>query len=158
VGAAARRRAFPIWAVAVERLIAEGDLVAMRGTARATPFGPFDAGPQRVLPPTGVPLTLTQRAVVRVRAGRIVEAWVERDGLALLRQLGAPEAPEAPADGADGPARGHRHRPSRLPLRRAGGAALPPALGPAESTGRGRTGARERRRRPAPMMQCGRRA
>ena len=88
-GNAAAARAFPDWAVTVDGLIAEGDLVATRGTVRATHRGPYDAGPQGLVPPTGTAVTLTQQAVARVRDGQIVEAWVEHDGLSLLRQLGA---------------------------------------------------------------------
>ena len=88
-GNAAAARAFPDWTVTVDALLAEGEVVAMRGTVRATHRGPFDAGPQGRLAPTGVAVTLTQQVLAPVRAGQIVEAWVERDALSLLRQLGA---------------------------------------------------------------------
>jgi predicted ester cyclase len=94
-GNAAAARAFADWRVTVEAVVAEGDLVAVRGTIRATHHGPFDAGPQGIVPPTGAAVALTQQALVRVQAGRLIEAWVERDGLSLLRQLGA--LPAAPA-------------------------------------------------------------
>ncbi len=88
-GNAAAAQAFPDWHLTVDALIAEGDLVAMRGTVRATHRGPFDAGPQGRLPPTGATVTVTQQLLARVRDGQIVEGWLERDALGLLRQLGA---------------------------------------------------------------------
>lgn len=86
---AAGVRAFPDWRVTVESLISEGDLVALRGTIQATHRGHLDAGPQGVIPPTTTPVTTTQQVMARVQDGQIVEMWVERDGLHLLRQIGA---------------------------------------------------------------------
>jgi predicted ester cyclase len=101
-GNAAGRRAFPDWSLTLEALLAEGDLVALRGTIRATHGGPFDAGPKGIIPASGAPEAVTQQALARVRDGRLVEAWVERDGLRLLRQLGA--LPPADAHGPPVPA------------------------------------------------------
>jgi predicted ester cyclase len=88
-GNAAGLQAFPDWRLTVESLLAEGDLVALRGTIRATHRGPFDAGPHGVLPATGASVTVTQQALARLQGGQLVELWVERDHLSLLRQLGA---------------------------------------------------------------------
>ena len=88
-GNAAGLQAFPDWQLTVESLIAEGDLVALRGTVRATHRGPFDAGPHGVIPPTGAAVTVTQQALARLQGGQLIELWVERDSLTLLQQLGA---------------------------------------------------------------------
>jgi predicted ester cyclase len=87
-GNAAGLQTFPDWSVTIESLIAEGDLVALRGTIQATHRGPFNAGPRGLIAPTGARVTLTQQVVARVEAGQVVEAWIQRDGLSLLRQLG----------------------------------------------------------------------
>jgi steroid delta-isomerase-like uncharacterized protein len=99
VGPAAERQfiagalaAFPDLRFDVEQLVAEGDLVLGRYTARGTQRGDF-AG-----------VAATHRAVVfvatesyRLEGGRIAEQWVVMDTLGLLQQLGALPAPPAPA-------------------------------------------------------------
>lgn len=87
--------AFPDLTETTEALIAEGDLVAIRETYRATHEGHF----QGVLPtgtgefqdirPTGRPIQLTGIDIYRIQDGRVVEQWIEQDLLGLLQQLGA---------------------------------------------------------------------
>jgi predicted ester cyclase len=81
---AAFRDAFPDLQGVIEDLIAEGDRVVCRWTARATHQGPF-AG----VAPTHRPVTLTGIEIVRVVNGQIVEGWDEVDLLGLMEQLGA---------------------------------------------------------------------
>ena len=80
--------AFPDVQVTVEDLIAEGDRVAARFTARGTHKGPF-----MELRPTGKPITLTAIDILRIADGKIVEHWGEADTLGLLQQLGAIPTP-----------------------------------------------------------------
>ncbi|MEX1157170.1 MAG: ester cyclase [Chloroflexota bacterium] len=77
------RRAFPDFAVAVRLLIAEGDLVAVHLTGRGTHRGLFQG-----VPPTGREWTAGCSALYRVEDGRIVDAWVNWDLLAILEQIG----------------------------------------------------------------------
>ena len=84
------RSGFPDTRVTIDQIIAEGDLVAVRFTARAT-----HAGDGLGIKATGRPVTVTALAMARWRDGRIVEAWNEFDVAGLLRQIG-------PAAGAGG--------------------------------------------------------
>ena len=65
-----------------EQMIAEGDLVCVRLTARATPIAPFMG-----IPPTGRSYEIGEIHFFRLRAGRITEHWHEFDSANLLRQL-----------------------------------------------------------------------
>ena len=78
------RRAFPDLSVEPDLLIAEGDLVAMRATGRATHLGTFQG-----IAPTGCSWSATCTAVYRVQGGAIVDAWVQWDLLAIFEQIGA---------------------------------------------------------------------
>jgi steroid delta-isomerase-like uncharacterized protein len=68
----------------IEDMIAEGDRVAVRLTARATQVGPFMG-----LPPSGRRYEIGEIHIFRVRDGRVVEHWHQFDQLGLMRQLGA---------------------------------------------------------------------
>ena len=65
-------------------IIAEGDRVTLRWTARGTHSGEL-AG----IPPTGKQVTITCIDILRIADGKIVERWAEDNGLALMQQLGA---------------------------------------------------------------------
>lgn len=84
------RAAFPDLTVELEHLIAEGDMVAIRATGRATHSGAFQG-----VPPTGRAWTATCTALYRVESGAIVEAWVQWDLLAILEQIGGIRRVEA---------------------------------------------------------------
>lgn len=75
--------AFPHHRVTVERMIAEGDEVAVLHTHYATHSGPFMG-----LPPTGTEVVVSGVELFRIRAGKIVEFWRKDDDVALLMQLG----------------------------------------------------------------------
>jgi predicted ester cyclase len=64
-------------------LLAEGDMVVARFTARGTHTGTFQG-----IPATGTAGTVTGIAVYRVSSGKIVEQWLEYDQLGVLQQLG----------------------------------------------------------------------
>jgi steroid delta-isomerase-like uncharacterized protein len=86
--------AFPDLTGTVEEVVAEGDRVALRLTARGTHTGPLMG-----LPPTGKPVCFAGMEIFRIQDGAIVESWGQFDALGLLQQLGAIPAP-APAPGA----------------------------------------------------------
>jgi steroid delta-isomerase-like uncharacterized protein len=75
--------AFPDFAIRVDQLIAEGDLVSSRWTATGTQQGEW-----RGIPPTGKAVEYTGMNVFRIVCGKIAESWGEADHLGLLRQLG----------------------------------------------------------------------
>jgi steroid delta-isomerase-like uncharacterized protein len=81
--------AFPDLRIQIEDLIAEGDKVVARVTARGTHQGEFMG-----IAPTGKPVSFNAIDVVRIAGGKIVERWSQADLLGLLQQLGAIPAPE----------------------------------------------------------------
>jgi predicted ester cyclase len=88
-------KAFPHIRHIVEDLIAEGDRVVARISARETHTGELFGQP-----PTGRVATLTGITIYRLVAGRIAERWSEH-GLGVLDQLGIP-APQ-PTSGSTAP-------------------------------------------------------
>jgi steroid delta-isomerase-like uncharacterized protein len=76
--------AFPDIERSIEDLVAEGDKVVARWTARGTHTGDFQG-----LPPTGKVATSSGITIFRIADGRIVEEWSESDMLGLLQQIGA---------------------------------------------------------------------
>jgi steroid delta-isomerase-like uncharacterized protein len=85
--------AFPDLQIQIDDLIAEGDQVVGRVTARGTHRGEFMG-----IAPTGKPVSFNAIDVVRIAGGKIVERWSQADNLGLLQQLGAvPAAGQAAA-------------------------------------------------------------
>lgn len=78
------REAFPDIRVVVEDTITEGDKVVARCTARGT-----HRGGALGYAATNLPAEFTGITIVRVRDGKIVEAWNNFDFMAMHRQLGA---------------------------------------------------------------------
>jgi steroid delta-isomerase-like uncharacterized protein len=87
---AAYRSAFPGARSTVEDQVAEGDRVVTRWRARGTHRG--DLGP---IPASSRAFEMEGITIERIAGGKIVEVWVARDELGLLRQLGAPPEPQA---------------------------------------------------------------
>ena len=80
--------AFPDVSFSVEDLIAEGDKVVSRYTARGTHRGETE----EFGPPTGRQLEQEGITIHRIEDGKIVEEWNQYDNLSILQQLGlAPE-------------------------------------------------------------------
>jgi len=77
------RRAFPDLSITIDEVIAEGDKVVTRWTARGTNLGDLWA-----IEPTGKAATVTGMSIDRFEHGRIVEAWTNWDTLGLMQQLG----------------------------------------------------------------------
>jgi steroid delta-isomerase-like uncharacterized protein len=84
------RTAFPDLRITLEDMIAEGDTVVWRYTARGTQHGELTG-----LPPTGKPVTVTGIVISRFAGGRWAEDWHSQDTLGMLQQLGAFPAPAA---------------------------------------------------------------
>jgi len=76
--------AFPDFQFEIESMIAEGDLVHVRGTITGTQQGAY-AG----LPASGRHARWSAMDDFRFANGKVVERWTERNRIALLKQLGA---------------------------------------------------------------------
>ncbi len=77
------RTAFPDLHVTVEDMIAEGDKVVSRTTARGTHKGELMG-----IAPTGKQVTVAEIRIHRIAGGKIVEHWGIVDKLSLMQQLG----------------------------------------------------------------------
>ena len=78
------RSAIPDLEYAVQETIADDANVAVRWLARGTHRGDFMG-----IPPSGNPVSVSGIDIFHVRAGRIVEGWVNSDILGLMQQFGA---------------------------------------------------------------------
>jgi predicted ester cyclase len=83
------RAAFPDLHLTIKDMVAEGDRVWIRMTARGTNRGPF------IGPPTNKPIAITVMDVCRFENGKIVEHWGVPDRFALMAQLGLLPEPGA---------------------------------------------------------------
>ena len=83
---------FPDQRVTTEKLMAEGDLVAVLATYSGTHTGPMGE-----IPATGRSFESTFLAIFRIEAGQIAELWVEWDNVAMLAQLGLFSPPPSPS-------------------------------------------------------------
>ena len=82
------RSAFPDIQFTIEDLIAEGDKIVTRYTARGTHRGDLQG-----IPPTGRQVTVTGIIISRFANGKFVEGWLDFDALGMLQQLGVIPAP-----------------------------------------------------------------
>jgi steroid delta-isomerase-like uncharacterized protein len=77
------RSAFPDLNVSVDLMVAEGDLVAVRWTARGT-----NTGTGNGIPATGRKVQVSGTAIFRFVDGKIAEEWTSANTLGLMKQLG----------------------------------------------------------------------
>lgn len=77
------RGAFPDMKVVVEDTIAEGDKVAARCSVRGR-----HTGPHLGVEASNAPVEFTGMVIVRIRDGKIVEAWNNFDFLRMNKQIG----------------------------------------------------------------------
>ncbi len=77
------RAVFPDLQITIDDMIAEGDRVMYRGTARGTQKVAFMG-----IPPTGKQGTITVIEVFRIENGKIAEHWGGPDTMDLVQQLG----------------------------------------------------------------------
>ena len=80
--------AFPKYELRTEDLIAEGNLVALRGTFTGTQTGSFFA-----VAPTGRTVSVSLLILYRVEGKKIVQSWMEMNSSALMDQLSAQASP-----------------------------------------------------------------
>jgi predicted ester cyclase len=85
--------AFPDIEMTFEHEIAEGDMVAVRVSATGTHLGKF-----RGYPASGKKWEATASAWYQVAGGRIVNAWINWDWLAIMEAIGAVSWNEAAKD------------------------------------------------------------
>lgn len=78
------RSAFPDLRMTIEDLIAEGDKVVVRWTARGTHQGELMG-----IPPSGNRVEVTGISVDRIEGGKFVEGWSSYDALGMMQQIGA---------------------------------------------------------------------
>jgi steroid delta-isomerase-like uncharacterized protein len=76
--------AFPDINFAVEKQVAEGDMVVTRWIARGTHRGEFMG-----FPPSGRRIAVSGMSMDRISGGRIVENWNNWEALEMMRQIGA---------------------------------------------------------------------
>ncbi len=86
---AAFRSAFPDLNVTTEDIVAEGEKVVSRWTARGTHQGELLG-----IAPTGNGVTIKGIDVLRVAEGRIVDRWAQFNDLEMMQQLGVVPRPE----------------------------------------------------------------
>jgi steroid delta-isomerase-like uncharacterized protein len=82
------RGAFPDLVFEVDDMVADGDGIVVRWTARGTNTGDYFG-----MPPTGKPIEITGMNTWRTSNGQAIEGWVNRDDMGLLQQLGVIPAP-----------------------------------------------------------------
>lgn len=75
---------FPDLHFTIEDMVAEGDRVVVRWTARGTHKAELMG-----IPPTGKKVVVTGISIDRIAGGKTAETWENWDTLGLLRQLGA---------------------------------------------------------------------
>jgi steroid delta-isomerase-like uncharacterized protein len=77
------RTAFPDWQIVVERMLVDGDIVAVHSTWHGTHQGEFLS-----IPPTGAQFTVPAVDVLRIANGKIAERWGVVDLFGIVQQLG----------------------------------------------------------------------
>ena len=75
---------FPLYYLDAEEIIAEGDLVSVRGWIRGTHLGPL-----MDIPPTGKEVRFSIFITYRIADGKIVDHWMLTDNMAMMQQIGA---------------------------------------------------------------------
>ena len=84
-------KSFPDTQTTTEDLVAEGDKVMERYTARGTHTGEFMGAP-----PTGKKFSVESIVIYRFANGKIVEMWGLNDAQGLMMQLGLMPPPSQP--------------------------------------------------------------
>jgi predicted ester cyclase len=74
---------FPDIRLTIDDMVAEGDKVALRLTARGTHKGDFVG-----IAPTGKQITASGIVIHRIADNKVVEGWLVNDVLGIMQQLG----------------------------------------------------------------------
>jgi len=77
-------KAFPDVKATYTPMVAQGDRITFTGTVSGTHKGPFFG-----MPATGKRIRWTEMHIFRVRAGRVVEHWVQADMFGIVQQIRA---------------------------------------------------------------------
>ena len=80
--------AFPRYELTIDDMVAEGDKVALRATFRGVQQGDFQG-----IPASGREVSIPVMLIYRIAGDKIVQFWLNADGLGLLQQLGAVPVP-----------------------------------------------------------------
>ena len=81
-------KVFPDAQYSIDGLYAEGDVVIWHWTFRATHQGEVMG-----IPPSGKPINISGVNIFRIVNDKVVEDWVYRDTIGMMRQMGAMPAP-----------------------------------------------------------------
>jgi steroid delta-isomerase-like uncharacterized protein len=82
------RTAYPDLHMTADDLMAEGDKVVVRWTARGTNTGKLGD-----MPPTGKQATVTGISILAIAGGKVTDQWANWDTLGMLQQLGVIPTP-----------------------------------------------------------------
>ena len=82
------RDAFPDVQGSIEDIVAEGDKVVSRWTAKGTHRREYMG-----VAPTNKQISMTGISISRIADGKIVEDWTQEDALGVLEQLGVVQLP-----------------------------------------------------------------
>ena len=81
--------AFPLYRIDAEEIVAEGDLVSVRGICSGVNQGPFMG-----MPATGKSIKFSIYMTYKVVGGKIVDHWMLADNLGVMQQLGIIPVPQ----------------------------------------------------------------
>jgi hypothetical protein len=76
--------AFPLYHLITDEMIAEGDLVTVRGRVTGVHLGPL-----MEIPPTGKEVDFSIFITYRIADGKIVDHWMLTDNMTMMQQIGA---------------------------------------------------------------------
>jgi predicted SnoaL-like aldol condensation-catalyzing enzyme len=76
--------AFPLYDLITEEIIAEGDLVTVRGRVTGVHLGPL-----MNIAPTGKEVDFSIFITYRIADGKIIDHWMLTDNMSMMQQIGA---------------------------------------------------------------------
>jgi predicted ester cyclase len=86
---AATEVGFPLYRVDPEEIVAEGDLVCVRGWCRGVNLGPFMG------PPSGKEVNFSIYITYKISGGKIIDHWMLTDNMTAMQQMGMMPAAQA---------------------------------------------------------------
>jgi predicted ester cyclase len=76
--------AFPLYELVADEMIAEGDLVSLRGRVKGKHLGTLGN-----YAPTGAEVSYMLYITYKIEGGKIVDHWMLGDTMSLMKQIGA---------------------------------------------------------------------